>query len=104
MQIIDTTEMEDGALQITIQADADMVLPLAALGIKYAIASAAILETGNAVDGTENDPDLETVNRTLSAQVQKLMAELTEADAVIHRLRSELAEAQRSADLERGRG
>lgn len=50
------------------------------------------------------DPDLETVNRTLSSQVQKLMAELKEADAVIRRLRAELAEAQRSADLERGRG
>lgn len=50
------------------------------------------------------DPDLETVNRTLSSQVQKLMAELKDADAVIRSLRAELAEAQRSADLERGRG
>lgn len=104
MQIIETTEMEDGGLQITVQVEAHMLPPLAALGLKYAVVSAAMLETGGVVDDAENDSDIETVNRTLSSQVQKLMAELKDADAVIRSLRAELAEAHRAADVERGRG
>lgn len=48
-------------------------------------------------------PDLEVVNRALMLQVRELMDELKEADRENRRLRSELAAAQRDADLERGR-
>lgn len=50
------------------------------------------------------EPDVEVVNRALTLQVRKLMDELKEADRENRRLRAELAEAQRAADLERGRG
>lgn len=49
-------------------------------------------------------PDLEIVNRTLGATVQKLMRELNEADRRIRRLTEELAEANRQAALNMGRG
>lgn len=50
------------------------------------------------------EPDLEVVNRALTLQVRKLMDELKEADEENRRLRAELVEMQRAADLERGRG
>lgn len=50
------------------------------------------------------EPDLEVVNRALTVHVQKLTEELKEADREIRRLRAELADAHRVADVERGRG
>jgi hypothetical protein len=55
MKIIGTTEMEDGGLRITIEVEPEMVGPLAVLGVKYAVVSAAMLETGGVVE--EEEPD-----------------------------------------------
>jgi hypothetical protein len=54
MKIIETTEMDGGGLRITVEIEAEMLIPLAALGIKYAVVSAAMLETGGVV---EEEPD-----------------------------------------------
>jgi hypothetical protein len=49
MKIISTTETEDGGLRIIVEIEAEMLIPLAALGIKYALVSAAMLESGKEV-------------------------------------------------------
>jgi hypothetical protein len=49
MKIISTTETEDGGLRIIVEIEAELLIPLAALGIKYAIVSAAMLESGEEV-------------------------------------------------------
>lgn len=49
MKIISTTETEDGGLRMTVEIEAEMLIPLAALGIKYAVLSAATLESGEEV-------------------------------------------------------
>jgi hypothetical protein len=50
MKILETTEMDGGGLRITVEIEAEMLIPLAALGIKYAVVSAAMLETGGVVE------------------------------------------------------
>ena len=49
------------------------------------------------------EPNLDTVNRALGETVKKLMAELAEADRENRRLRAELVEARRAADVNLGR-
>ena len=49
MKIVSTTETEDGGLRINVENEAELLIPLAALGIKYALGSAAMLESGEEV-------------------------------------------------------
>lgn len=56
MKVIETTETPDGGLRITVEVDAEMLPPLAALGIKWAVVSAAMLEMGGVV-AVEEEPD-----------------------------------------------
>lgn len=57
MKIIETTETPDGGLRITVEVNAEMMAPLAALGIKWAVISAAMLETGGVVAVEEEEAD-----------------------------------------------
>lgn len=57
MKIIETTETPDGGLRITVEVNAEMLPPLAALGIKWAVISAAMLETGGVVAVEEEEAD-----------------------------------------------
>ena len=57
MKIIETTETPDGGLRITVEVNAEMLPPLAALGIKMAVISAAMLETGGVVAVEEEKAD-----------------------------------------------
>jgi len=45
MQIIEMADTPDGGLRITVEIEEKMLIPLAALGIKYAVLSAATLES-----------------------------------------------------------
>lgn len=49
MKIISTTETDDGGLRITVEIEAELLIPLAALGMQYAVLSAATLESGEEV-------------------------------------------------------
>ena len=52
---------------------------------------------------SESDSTIRSVNRILSATVQKLMDDLKRADARIRELEAQLQHQQRARDVEMGR-